>query len=170
MASYLSPKFVVQTAFLVAVCYLCTNFVATSFEKKTNNLKENDNEIVEEKWTKETFKDFDNDTGTDRFIVPNIIHFIRFNQTEYSFIDYVVIKAAMRNHRPDFFYIHTDVVGLGNFTGRYWELIKADYEIWFRIRLFPIKVEVEIFGQNINPGDYFLLFTKYSISNTLIFF
>ena len=152
MASYLSPKFVVQTAFLVAVCYLCTNFVATSFEKKTNNLKENDNEIVEEKWTKETFKDFDNDTGTDRFIVPNIIHFIRFNQTEYSFIDYVVIKAAMRNHRPDSFYIHTDVVGPGNFTGRYWELIKKDKKLWSKIQMFHLEAPREIFGQQLNEG------------------
>ena len=154
MASYLSPKFVVQTAFLVAVCYLCTNFVATSFEKKKNNLKENDNEIVEEKWTKETFKDFDNDTGTDRFIVPNIIHFIRFNQTEYSFIDYVVIKAAMRNHRPDFFYIHTNVA-IPHFTGRYWELIKKDYEIFSRIRFFHLDLPSEIFGQPLNISLYF---------------
>lgn len=107
---------------------------------------------VEETWT-ESFEGFNNVTGADRFIVPSIIHFIRFNQTEYSFIDYVVIKAAMRNHRPDYFYIHTDTPGPGNFTGRYWNLIKKDYELWSRIRLLPIKVDEEIFGQLINPGD-----------------
>ena len=155
MGSYLSPKFVVQTAFLVTACYLCTNFVAKSYEKKTNNLIENENEIVEEKWN-QSFEGFNNTIGADRFIVPNIIHFIRFNQTEYSLIDYVVIKAAMRNHRPDFFYIHTDVIGPGNFTGRYWELIKKDYEIWSRIRLFHLEAPSEIFGQNIKPGDYFI--------------
>jgi len=108
--------------------------------------------VLEEKWTK-SFDGFNNVTGADRFIVPNIIHFIRFNQTEYSFIDYIVIKAAMKNHRPDYFYIHTDTPGPGNFTGHYWSLIKNDYELWLRIRLLPIKVDQEIFGQVIPEGD-----------------
>ena len=95
---------------------------------------------------------FNNETGADRFIVPNIIHFIRFNQTEYSLIDYVVIKAAMRNHRPDFFYIHTDVVGSGNFTGRYWELIKKDKKLWSKIQMFHLEAPREIFGQQLNEG------------------
>ena len=117
--------------------------------------KENDFIIItsEEKWTK-TFQDFNNETGADRFIVPNIIHFIRFNQTEYSLIDYVVIKAAMRNPRPDFFYIHTNVA-IPHFTGRYWELIKKDYEISSRIRFFHLDLPSEIFGQPLNISLYF---------------
>ena len=110
-----------------------------------------DSKYVEETWTK-SFEGFNNVTGADRFIVPNIIHFIRFNLTEYSFIDYVVIKAAMRNHRPDYFYIHTDVPGPGNFTGRYWNLIQKDPELWSRIRLLTIKVDEQIFGQVIPEG------------------
>ena len=95
---------------------------------------------------------FSNVLGVDRFIVPNIIHFIRFNQTEYSLIDYVIIKAAMRNHRPEYFFIHTDVPGPGNFTGRYWSLIKEDYELWSRIRLLHLEAPSEIFGQQIKPS------------------
>jgi hypothetical protein len=103
---------------------------------------------------------FSNVFGADRFIVPNIIHFIRFNQTEYSLIDYVVIKAAMRNQRPDYFYIHTDVPGPGNFTGRYWNLIKEDYELWSRIQLLHLKAPTEIFGQQIKPSLIISTFTK----------
>jgi hypothetical protein len=105
------------------------------------------------------FEGFNNVTGADRFIVPNIIHFVRFKQLKYSFIDYVIIRAAMRNHRPDYFYIHTDVPGPGNFTGRYWSLIKKDYELWSRIRLLHLDLPEDIFGRNLNSGWYiFLLF------------
>lgn len=108
---YFTPRFVLQTSVLVVVCYMSTDYVVTRFEEKVNLIMPptTDNLLKsEEKWTK-SFQDFNNETGADRFIVPNIIHFIRFNKTEYSFIDYVVMKAAMRNHRPDYFYIHTDV-------------------------------------------------------------
>jgi len=89
--------------------------------------------------------------------VPNIIHLIRYNQPEYSLNDYVVIKAAMKNHRPDYFYIHTDVPGPGNFTGRYWNLIQRDHELFSRIRLLHLEAPSEIFGQQIKPG---LIFKK----------
>jgi len=105
---YFTPRFVFQTSLLVVVCYMTMDFVVTRYEDKVNLIPSTDSlNSDEEKWTK-SFQGFNNETGADRFIVPNIIHFIRFNQREYSFIDYVVIKAAMRNHRPDYFYIHTD--------------------------------------------------------------
>ena len=120
---------------------------------------ENDNRIVsieDYNYWNGSFDGFDNVTGADRFIVPNIIHFIRFNQPEYLFIDYVVIKAAMKNHRPDYFFIHTDVPGPGNFTGRYWNLIQNDYELWSRIRLLHLEVPSDIFGQKLNKGLRFI--------------
>ena len=149
---YFTPRFVFQTSLLVAVCYMTMDFVVTRYEDKVNLIPSTDSlKSDDEKWTK-SFQGFNNETGADRFIVPNIIHFIRFNQPEYSFIDYVVIKAAMRNHRPDYFYIHTDVPGPGNFTGRYWSLIKEDYELWSRIRLLHLDLPEEIFGQKLNSG------------------
>ena len=112
--------------------------------------KEKDNE---EPWNV-SFEGFNNVTGADRFIVPNIIHFIRFNQPEFLFVHYVVIKAAMRNHRPDYFYIHTNVPGPGNFTGRYWTLIQKDYELWSRIRLFHMDMPKHIFGHDLDSGHH----------------
>lgn len=95
----------------------------------------------------ETMKGFDNETAADRFIVPNIIHFVRFNLSEYTFMDYVVLRAAMRNHRPDHFFIHTDTP---NFTGKYWNLIRQDHEIWSRIRILPLELPTEVFGQKLS--------------------
>lgn len=95
------------------------------------------------------FENFNNVTGTDCFIVPNIIHYVRFNKTEYSFTDYVVLLAAMRNHRPDWFYIHTDVPG---FTGKYWQKLMDDPDISKRIRIKHLEVPAEIFGQPLSTG------------------
>ena len=127
------------------------------YSEKISNLSQSENsnrwkEVMEDIYQNRSFEGFNNVTGLKRFIVPNIIHFFRYNQLEYSFIDYVVIKAAMRNHRPEYFYIHTDVPGPGNFTGRYWSLIKEDYELWSRIRLLHLDLPEEIFGQKLNSG------------------
>lgn len=76
------------------------------------------------------------------------MHFIRFNETEYSFVDYLCLRAAFRNHRPDRFYIHTNV---GNqFTGKYWDWIKKDSDLMSRIRLIHLEPPTEIFGQELN--------------------
>ena len=138
-------------SFILYAYYLCTEIRDNTILTRHNKENLQRDFVNEEKWN-QSFEDFDNKIGADRFIVPNIIHFIRFNQTEYSLIDYVVIKAAMRNHRPDFFYIHTDVIGPGNFTGRYWELIKKDKKLWSKIQMFHLEAPREIFGQQLNEG------------------
>lgn len=95
------------------------------------------------------FEGFNNETGVDHFIVPNIIHLIRFNKTELSFSDYICIQAAYRNHKPDYFYIHTDIPN-GQFQGKYWTLITKDLELKSRIRILQLEAPTEIFGQKLN--------------------
>ena len=89
-----------------------------------------------------------NETGSDQLIVPNIIHYVRFNKAEYSFVDYVCLKAALRNHRPDQFYIHTDVGD--SFTGKYWDWIKQDEELYSRIRIIQTELPLKIYGQKLS--------------------
>ncbi|XP_032790024.2 uncharacterized protein LOC116927145 isoform X1 [Daphnia magna] len=95
------------------------------------------------------FDNFNNATGVKDFIVPNIIHFIRFQNFELGFIDYVVLKAAMRNHRPDKFYYHTDVKD-AKCQGKYWEWVKKDQELWSRIEVKYLEMPTEIFGQKLS--------------------
>ena len=59
-----------------------------------------------------TFEGFNNETGTDSFIVPNIIHYIRFNKATFSFVDYVCVRSAYVNHRPQRIFFHTNVIFL----------------------------------------------------------
>ncbi|KAI9563498.1 hypothetical protein GHT06_010961 [Daphnia sinensis] len=99
-----------------------------------------------------TFSDgFNNVTGVDRFIVPNIIHFIRFKNFDLTFVEYVVVIAAMRNHRPDKFYFHTDIKD-AKCEGKYWEWVKKDQELWSRIQVKYLEMPTEIFGQKLNEG------------------
>ena len=75
---------------------------------------------------------------------------IRFSKPEFSFIDYICIQAAFRNHRPEHFYIHTDAPDR-RFRGKYWELIERDIELKSRIRILSLEPPSEIFGQQIEP-------------------
>lgn len=122
-------------------------FIYSPRLRSYNNMKENENRIINYDDAIQ-MQSYNNETGADHFIVPNIIHFVRFNLSEYSFVDYVVMQAAMRNHRPDHFYIHSDTPN--NFTGKYWEMIKKDRELWSRIRILPLRLPTEVFGQKLS--------------------
>ena len=82
--------------------------------------------------------------------MPNIVHFIRFNKTEYSFTDYVCLKAAFRNQNPDYIYVHTNVGD--QFSGKYWDWIQNNTKLKARIRVIPSEVPTKIYGQELSKG------------------
>ena len=47
------------------------------------------------------------------FEVPNLVHFIWFNNHTYRVIDYVCMLSALRNQKPDFLLVHGDVEPVG---------------------------------------------------------
>jgi hypothetical protein len=55
----------------------------------------------------------------------------------------------MRNHQPDMFYYHTDIVDY-KFAGKYWDWVKKDQSLWSRIQIKYLQVPTEIFGQKLN--------------------
>ncbi len=92
---------------------------------------------------------FDNNTGADRLIVPNIIHFIRYDNFELNFVDYVVLKAAWRNHKPDRIYIHTNIIDV-RYPGKYWDWVQQDVDLWSRIKVSYIQIPTTVFGKNVS--------------------
>ena len=94
------------------------------------------------------FEGFNNETGVDHFIVPNIVHFIRFNQTEFTFVDYLCLQSAYRRQHPDYVFIHADNI---SFHGKYWSLIERDLELKAKIKIIHLELPSEIFGQPLNP-------------------
>ena len=124
--------------------YEKVTIVETKEQEKFHKLIGRGNVALE----KRLFDDsFSNVTGADHMIIPNIIHYVRFNQTEYSFVDFICLKAVFRNHHPDAIFIHTNV---GKFTGKYWNWVKSDLELWERIQVIPTELPMEVFGKKLS--------------------
>ncbi|PSN54197.1 hypothetical protein C0J52_03533 [Blattella germanica] len=97
-----------------------------------------------------SFENFDNETGVDDFIVPNIVHFLRFNTSEFSFVEAVTVLAAFKNQKPDVIMFHTDVY---EFTGPHWEKIKNTPGFMYEI--INTTLPNYIYGQKFNEGWHF---------------
>lgn len=100
------------------------------------------------------FDGFDNETGQTfggRLIVPNLIHYIRFNKTSFTFVDYVCLRSAYIQQKPDRIYLHTNV-NESNLSGHFWKRIEAEPDLYRRIVVQPIELPSEIFGQPLSEG------------------
>ena len=95
------------------------------------------------------FDEFDNETGSMHFLVPNIIHYVRFNQTKFNFIDYICLRSAYMNQRPDFIFVHTNVQ---SFRGSYWRRIQNETGLRKLIRIIPAQIPSQIFNQSISES------------------
>uniref|UniRef100_A0A0A9YW01 Alpha-1,4-N-acetylglucosaminyltransferase n=1 Tax=Lygus hesperus TaxID=30085 RepID=A0A0A9YW01_LYGHE len=97
------------------------------------------------------FEGFDNVSGTADgcYIVPNIIHFIRFDQPRFLFTDAVCVLAALKHQRPDKIYFHTDSK---KFVGPYWDVIMSTPGAEGVIELKDMAIPDQVFGQNFNVG------------------
>ncbi|XP_077496327.1 uncharacterized protein LOC144107191 [Amblyomma americanum] len=63
-----------------------------------------------------SFYDADGSTAYKYEIVPDIIHIVRYNQTELTFMDVVHLRSMYLNHRPRTIMVHCSPCG---FTGRF---------------------------------------------------
>jgi len=88
----------------------------------------------------EFFTDSDNVTGYPVPIVPNIVHFIRIDQTYINFHDMICIFAAYKNQKPDKIMLHCNNC---SFYGKYWDRIKEIDSL----ELANITVPTKIFGR-----------------------
>ncbi|KAF6036522.1 hypothetical protein EB796_005175 [Bugula neritina] len=63
--------------------------------------------------------------STEKPIIPNIYHFIRFNQSEMKFYEMLGIMSAIKKGKADKVYIHTNSPP----TGMYWDEIKTNQRL-----------------------------------------
>jgi len=95
---------------------------------------------------------YNNETGADRYIVPNIIHLVRFNSKIFSFHEYISLRAAYLHQDPKKIYIHTNLPGPDYFSGKYWEVIKREFDLWTRIQIVECELPSEVFGQKLSES------------------
>ena len=46
------------------------------------------------------FTNFNNDIGSRKLIVPNIVHFIQFDMKTLNFVTFICLLSAWYNHKP----------------------------------------------------------------------
>jgi mannosyltransferase OCH1-like enzyme len=90
-----------------------------------------------------SFENFDNQTGSNVSIVPNIVHLIYFEKSKLRFFEMINIFSIYFNHNPELIYIHCDDC---SFSGIYWEKIVAFKKLWTIIRINQVPRTETIFG------------------------
>lgn len=71
---------------------------------------------------KHKFENFDNISGVQELIVPNVIHYVIFGQNTLEFIPFLSILSALKIQQPKKLYIHTDAE---KFSGYYWTVLQS---------------------------------------------
>ncbi|XP_014676136.1 PREDICTED: uncharacterized protein LOC106816062 [Priapulus caudatus] len=72
----------------------------------------------------------------DGYVVPNVVHFVRFYQPHVTFVEMLAIRAALLNVRPDVLYVHCNKAP----SGRYWDMIKDAPAVKVKYMPRPKKV------------------------------
>ncbi|CAF0761589.1 unnamed protein product [Didymodactylos carnosus] len=93
------------------------------------------------------FTGFDNVSGVNYYLVPNVIHIIRFNKKTFDFVDVVCLRAAYRAQKPDKFVIHTNEK---EFEGKYWLKLQTWPDLFRRIEIKYRAPPTKIFGQSLS--------------------
>ncbi|KAL1469611.1 hypothetical protein MTO96_024906 [Rhipicephalus appendiculatus] len=91
---------------------------------------------VQDEHRPKSFYDTDGHTGYSHDIIPDIVHLVRYNQTEINFIDVLSFRSLYINHRPEKIYVHCSPCG---FTGNYTHLLEG-INFTFIATVFPKEV------------------------------
>jgi hypothetical protein len=66
------------------------------------------------------FENFNNNSGVDYYLVPNIFHYVNLNQSEIRFGQFLSILSVWVNHKPDRIILHCNHC---NYSGKYWDTL-----------------------------------------------
>ena len=97
------------------------------------------------------FEGFDNQNGTSHPIIPNIVHYLFLDKPTIEFYHMVNIFSLFFNHRPEKIYFHCDDC---SFTGKFFEALKSNKELWSLIDIHHIPPKKTIFGQEYGYGNF----------------
>ncbi|KAG8283753.1 uncharacterized protein LOC124366252 [Homalodisca vitripennis] len=97
------------------------------------------------------FTGFNNETGTadGHYIIPNYVHFLKFQYATFNFIHMICVLAAFKHQRPEKLFIHTDVP---EFYGKYWEVLINTPGFKEVLVIKKMDLPKEVFGQPLNPA------------------
>ena len=122
-------------------------FKLNSVDEKLSNLVLDAVEFALNQTNYIEFHDFNNETGANKLIVPNIVHYVRFGAKSWTFVEYICMRSAYTIQQPDYIFIHTDV---DEFKGKYWNWVMHEPDFRSRIVRIPTQVPDNIFGQELS--------------------
>ena len=96
------------------------------------------------------FTHFNNQTGAAGLIVPNLVHFVHFDQKYLDFVTFVCILSAFYNQNPTTIYLHTNVEELLRRPGeksRYLAIL--DGVLGDRLKVVALAKPTHVFGQQL---------------------
>lgn len=154
MALVTSNKKLYIILLILLAVYLIFNFFAFGKVSKTKSMPII-SPISEKNFPNEldeiiNFENFDHIHGHPTPIVPNIVHLLYLNNPVIDFDQMINIFSIFLNHGPDRVYFHCSNC---SFTGKYFDAIKANTDIWKRIVIHPITLYRTIFGKAF-PEDW----------------
>ena len=94
------------------------------------------------------FIGFNNVTGDKNLIVPNIIHYIQFDQRILSFLPFICICSAFYNQSPSRIYIHTN----NALQGKYFEYLRR--VLGERLVVRTLEKPSHVFGQKLSSVEH----------------
>ena len=95
-----------------------------------------------------SFIGFNNVTGDKNLIVPNIIHYIQFDQRILSFLPFICICSAFYHQSPSRIYIHTN----NALQGKYFEYLRR--VLGERLVLRTLEKPSHVFGQKLSSVEH----------------
>lgn len=69
----------------------------------------------------ETFENFDNSHPYKKQVIPNIVHYILFDQYQLNFASYLSLSSTLKVQKPEKVYVHSNLKYL---NGTFWERIQ----------------------------------------------
>ncbi|CAN8012182.1 unnamed protein product, partial [Ixodes pacificus] len=120
--------FLTISSLILVLALVCLHFQLAPVPRRTLHAR-----------VRSSFYGASNVTGFHKPVVPNVVHFIRLNQTEISFWDAVCIRSVYLNQNPTGILVHCSPCEL---KGRYASWI-ADIPT---LQLVPIEAPESVFG------------------------
>jgi len=85
----------------------------------------------------------DNETGFPMYIVPNIVHYVMFQDHKLSFVHYISILSVLKNQNPDAIYIHCDCDEL---RSEFWARLMSDPSAKEKIKVLRMERPDSVYG------------------------
>uniref|UniRef100_A0A1B6EFU2 Alpha-1,4-N-acetylglucosaminyltransferase n=1 Tax=Clastoptera arizonana TaxID=38151 RepID=A0A1B6EFU2_9HEMI len=111
---------------------------------------------------------YSNETGnpTGEYLVPNYIHFIKFNAQKITYVHMICILAAFKNQKPEKIFFHRNFNT--SFEGKYWDVLKNTKGFLDIVVFNYIPIPEEFFGQRLDPNSAFTVYHASDFARVLM--